>query len=74
MSRWPLPSDKVKPQREIHALTHRLVLRAGSMAVAFIHDFLICVQNILGLYFPAPIVKCKMEGYLAQIESGAIKR
>ena len=44
------------------------------MAVAFIHDFLICVQNILGLYFPAPIVKCKMEGYLAQIESGAIKR
>ena len=44
------------------------------MAVAFIHDFLICVPNILGLYLLAPIVKCKMESYRAQIESSEIKR
>ena len=36
--------------------------------------FLICVQNILGLYFLAPIVKREMESYLARIESGEIKR
>ena len=36
--------------------------------------FLICVPNILGLYFLAPIVKREMESYLARIESGEIKR
>ena len=36
--------------------------------------FLICVSNILGLYSLVPIVKREMESYLAQIESGEIKR
>ena len=36
--------------------------------------FLICVPNILGLYFLALIVKREMESYLARIESGEIKR
>ena len=36
--------------------------------------FLICVSNILGLYSLVPIVKREMESYLAQIESGKIKR
>ena len=36
--------------------------------------FLICVPNILGLYFLAPIVKREMESSLARIESGEIKR
>ncbi len=35
--------------------------------------FLICVPNILGLYFLAPIVKREMESYLARLESGEIK-
>ncbi len=36
--------------------------------------FLICVPNILGLYFLAPIVKREMESYFARIESGEIKK
>lgn len=36
--------------------------------------FLICVPNILGLYFLAPIVKREMESYFAKIDSGAIKK
>jgi AGCS family alanine or glycine:cation symporter len=36
--------------------------------------FLICVPNILGLYFLAPIVKREMQSYFARIESGDIKR
>ncbi len=36
--------------------------------------FLICVPNILGLYFLAPIVKRELQSYLARIESGEIKR
>jgi AGCS family alanine or glycine:cation symporter len=36
--------------------------------------FLICVPNILGLYFLAPIVKREMESYFARIDSGAIKK
>jgi AGCS family alanine or glycine:cation symporter len=36
--------------------------------------FLICVPNILGLDFLAPIVKREMESYFARIESGEIKR
>ena len=36
--------------------------------------FLICVPNILGFYFLAPIAKREMESYLARIESGEIKR
>ena len=36
--------------------------------------FLICVPNILGLYFLAPIVKKELESYLARIESGEIKK
>ena len=36
--------------------------------------FLICVPNILGLYFLAPVVKRELESYLARIESGEIKR
>ncbi len=35
--------------------------------------FLICVPNILGLYFLAPIVKREMESYFARVESGEIK-
>ena len=35
--------------------------------------FLICVPNILGLYFLAPIVKREMESYFARIKSGEIK-
>jgi AGCS family alanine or glycine:cation symporter len=36
--------------------------------------FLICVPNILGLYFLAPIVKQEMESYFARIDSGEIKK
>jgi len=36
--------------------------------------FLICVPNILGLYFLAPIVKREMNSYFARIKSGEIKR
>ena len=35
--------------------------------------FLICVPNILGLYFLAPIVKREMDSYFARIKSGEIK-
>jgi len=34
--------------------------------------FLICVPNILGLYFLAPIVKREMISYFARVESGEI--
>ena len=36
--------------------------------------FLICVPNILGLYFLAPIVKKELDSYLARIKSGEIKK
>ena len=36
--------------------------------------FLICVPNILGLYFLAPIVKREMESYFSRIDSGEIKK
>ena len=36
--------------------------------------FLICVPNILGLYFLAPIVKKEMDSYFARIKSGEIKK
>ncbi|MGI9319607.1 MAG: alanine/glycine:cation symporter family protein [bacterium] len=36
--------------------------------------FLICVPNILGLYFLAPIVKKEMNSYFARIKSGEIKK
>ena len=36
--------------------------------------FLICVPNILGLYFLAPIVKREMDKYYARIKSGEIKK
>ena len=36
--------------------------------------FLICVPNILGLYFLAPIVKRELDSYLSRLESGEIKR
>ena len=36
--------------------------------------FLMCVPNILGLYFFAPIVKKEMNSYFARIESGEIKK
>ncbi|MGB0900602.1 alanine/glycine:cation symporter family protein [Halocynthiibacter sp.] len=35
--------------------------------------FLICVPNILGLYFLAPIVKKEMQKYQAKLDSGEIK-
>ncbi|MBI1492207.1 alanine/glycine:cation symporter family protein [Halocynthiibacter styelae] len=35
--------------------------------------FLICVPNILGLYFLAPIVKREMQKYQAKLDSGEIK-
>ncbi len=36
--------------------------------------FLICVPNILGLYFLAPIVKREMEHYMARVRSGEIRK
>ncbi len=36
--------------------------------------FLICVPNILGLYFLAPIVKSELDSYLARLQSGEIKK
>ncbi len=36
--------------------------------------FLICVPNILGLYFLAPIVKREMESYFARVDSGEIRK
>ena len=36
--------------------------------------FLICVPNILGLYFLAPIVKREMDSYFARLKSGEIKK
>ena len=36
--------------------------------------FLICVPNILGLYFLAPIVKRELKSYQAKLQSGKIKK
>ncbi|MEE9302861.1 MAG: alanine/glycine:cation symporter family protein [Thiotrichaceae bacterium] len=36
--------------------------------------FLICVPNILGLYFFAPMVKRMLKDYFARVDSGEIKR
>jgi len=36
--------------------------------------FLICVPNILGMYFLAPIVKCELEDYAGRLKSGKIKK
>lgn len=36
--------------------------------------FLICVPNILGLYFLAPIVKRELDSYFARINSGEIRK
>lgn len=36
--------------------------------------FLICVPNVLGLYFLAPIVRREMESYNARLATGEIKR
>ncbi|WP_343561064.1 alanine/glycine:cation symporter family protein [Kiloniella sp. b19] len=36
--------------------------------------FLICVPNILALYFLAPVVKREMNDYLARIKSGEIRK
>jgi AGCS family alanine or glycine:cation symporter len=36
--------------------------------------FLICVPNILGLYFLAPIVRTEMDEYMRRLNSGEIKR
>ncbi len=36
--------------------------------------FLICVPNILGLYFLAPIVKKELDSYWARVESGEISK
>ena len=36
--------------------------------------FLICVPNILALYFLAPVVKREMNSYLARVKSGEIKK
>jgi alanine or glycine:cation symporter, AGCS family len=36
--------------------------------------FVICVPNILGLYFLAPIVKREMKSYMARVASGEIKK
>ncbi len=35
--------------------------------------FLICVPNILGMYFLAPIVKAEMQSYMARLKSGEIR-
>jgi AGCS family alanine or glycine:cation symporter len=36
--------------------------------------FLICVPNILGLYFLAPIVRREMDSYMDRLKTGKIKR
>jgi len=36
--------------------------------------FLICVPNILGLYFLAPVVKKELKAYMAKLETGEIKK
>lgn len=36
--------------------------------------FLICVPNILGLYFLAPVVRAELNSYMARLESGEIKK
>lgn len=36
--------------------------------------FLICVPNILGLYFLAPVVKKELKAYMALLDSGEIKK
>ena len=36
--------------------------------------FLICVPNILGLYFLAPVVKREMDSYFDRIRSGEIRK
>jgi len=35
--------------------------------------FLMCIPNILGIYFLAPIVKRELKSYFARVESGEIK-
>ena len=36
--------------------------------------FLICVPNILGLYFLAPTIKIEMDSYFARVSSGEIRK
>ena len=36
--------------------------------------FLICVPNILGMYFLAPIVKRELDDYAARLKAGKIKK
>ena len=36
--------------------------------------FLICVPNILGMYFLAPIVKREFDDYAARLKAGKIKK
>ena len=36
--------------------------------------FLICVPNILGLYFLAPVVKRELDSYMSRLNSGEIKK
>ena len=35
--------------------------------------FAMCIPNILGIYFLAPIVKREMKSYMARVKSGEIK-
>ena len=36
--------------------------------------FLLCIPNILGLYLLAPRVVEELNGYMARVRSGAIKK
>ncbi len=51
------------------------IVELGSILdISDVRVFLICVSNILGLYFLETIVKRGMKSYFAKIDSGAIKK
>ena len=54
--------------------TIRKCYKATELDISDAVVVLICVPNILGLYFLAPIVKREMDDYLRRLNSGEIKR
>ncbi len=78
---WTYLFGESQPGQTIYKLIFCAFVALGCMVqlgpILDISDalvFLICVPNILGLYFLAPIVKAEMLSYMARLDSGEIKK
>ena len=78
---WTYLFGESKPMDRLYKLIFCIFVALGCMVqlgpILDISDalvFLICVPNILGLYFLAPIVKREMDSYFARVKSGEIKK